>query len=91
MRKLALVTGAASGIGQGIAIALAKANYDVAINYSRNADGAEETARQITAAGAQVLVVKADVAWLPLRSAGHDRRPIHRRSSGDCGRSAHRH
>ena len=62
MRKLAFVTGAASGIGQGIAIALAKANYDVAINYSRNAEGAEETARQITAAGAQVLVVKADVS-----------------------------
>lgn len=62
MRKLAFVTGAASGIGQGIAVALARAGYNVAINYSRNAKGAEETARQIIAAGAEALVIKADVS-----------------------------
>lgn len=62
MRKLAFVTGAASGIGQGVAIALARAGYDVAINYSRNAEGAEETARQIKAAGVEALVIKADVS-----------------------------
>ncbi|HSJ78158.1 MAG TPA: SDR family NAD(P)-dependent oxidoreductase [Erythrobacter sp.] len=62
MRKLAFVTGAASGIGQGIAVALAKAGYDVAINYSRNVTGAEETARQINAAGAVALIIKADVS-----------------------------
>ena len=38
--KAALVTGSATGIGRAAAIALARAGYDVAINYSKNAKGA---------------------------------------------------
>ena len=41
-RKAALITGAANGIGAAAAIALAKAGYDVAINYSRSDDQARE-------------------------------------------------
>ena len=42
--KVALVTGASSGIGRGVAEALARHGADVAINYHRDAAGAEETA-----------------------------------------------
>lgn len=62
MRKLAFVTGAASGIGQGVAVALARAGYDVAINYSRNDDGAAQTAARIAETGARTLTIKADVS-----------------------------
>lgn len=62
MRKIAFVTGAASGIGQGIAIALAEAGYDVAINYSRNTDGAADTTACIERAGARTIAIKADVS-----------------------------
>jgi glucose 1-dehydrogenase len=57
----ALVTGASSGIGQGIAVALAAAGADVGINYRSNPDGAEETARRVRQAGHRALMVEADV------------------------------
>ena len=42
-RPAALVTGSASGIGRDAALRLARAGYDVAINYSRSADTAQTT------------------------------------------------
>jgi NAD(P)-dependent dehydrogenase (short-subunit alcohol dehydrogenase family) len=42
-RPAALVTGSASGIGRAAALRLARAGYDVAINYSRSGDAAAET------------------------------------------------
>jgi glucose 1-dehydrogenase len=59
--KIALVTGASSGIGQGIAEALADAGADVAINYRSHQAGAEETARRVRASGRQAFMVQADV------------------------------
>ena len=59
--KVALVTGAGSGIGRGIAEALARAGADVAVNYRVNAAGAEETARGVREAGRRALQVRADV------------------------------
>lgn len=61
-KRVALVTGASTGIGRAEAVALAKAGYDVAINYARSADEAEKTAAACREAGADTLLVRADVA-----------------------------
>ena len=42
-RKVALVTGASRGIGQGVALALAAKGYDIAFSYRTYEEGAEET------------------------------------------------
>jgi glucose 1-dehydrogenase len=59
--KYALVTGASSGIGRGIAQLLAESGADVAINYRGDEDGARETADLVRAAGREPLIVQADV------------------------------
>jgi glucose 1-dehydrogenase len=59
--KVALVTGADSGIGRGIAELFAQHGADVAVNYRRDADGAEETARRVREAGRRAMTIQADV------------------------------
>lgn len=61
-RKVALVTGAASGIGRSIAVALAKAGYDLAINYSRSEKEIRITEELAKEAGSKVVMLKADVS-----------------------------
>ena len=58
-KKAALVTGAATGIGRAVTLALARAGYDVCINYGSSEAAARETAR---AAGKNSLLVKCDVS-----------------------------
>jgi len=60
--KRALVTGSSRGIGRTIALSLADFKVDVAINYLRHRERAEETAREIEARGAKSLVLKGNVA-----------------------------
>ena len=60
--KCALVTGASRGIGRAIAIALAKAGADVAINFAGNEEAAKQTEDICAAYGVNTLVIKADVA-----------------------------
>ena len=61
-KPAALVTGAATGIGRSAAIALAQHGYDVVVNYSRSEDAAKITAREAEAAGARVILYRADVS-----------------------------
>ena len=61
-KQAALVTGAASGIGRAAALALARAGYDVAINYSSSERGARETATAAAKLGVKTLVVRCDVS-----------------------------
>jgi NAD(P)-dependent dehydrogenase (short-subunit alcohol dehydrogenase family) len=58
----ALVTGAGTRIGHAIAIGLAQSGCDVAIHYHGSADGAEETARAVRAAGRRAELLQADLA-----------------------------
>jgi NAD(P)-dependent dehydrogenase (short-subunit alcohol dehydrogenase family) len=59
--KTALVTGAAKGIGKGIALELAAQGCHVAINDFADSAGAEATAAEIRALGRKALVVLANV------------------------------
>src|SRR5258706_3013004 len=61
-RKAALVTGAASGIGRSAALALARAGYDVGINYSSSDKAAAATAAEARKLGAKALLLKCDVS-----------------------------
>lgn len=61
-KRVGLVTGAATGIGRSAAVALARAGFDVAINYSRSEAAAKETEAHARQAGAQTLLVKCDVS-----------------------------
>ena len=59
--KIALVTGAGRGIGQAIALALARKGADIAVN-SAHLSSAERTAELIRQIGSRVIAIKADVA-----------------------------
>lgn len=60
--RRAVVTGASSGIGQAVAIALARAGADVASLYLTGAEGAAETVGAIEAAGRRALFREGTVA-----------------------------
>ncbi|WP_419698410.1 SDR family oxidoreductase [Mucilaginibacter sp. NFX135] len=60
--QAALVTGADSGIGKGVALALAGAGAKLVINYAHNHDAAEATVAEIKTAGGEAFAVQADVS-----------------------------
>jgi len=60
--RVALVTGAGRGIGKAIALTLAEAGADVAVNYRERADAAAATADAIRRLGGRAAVVQADVS-----------------------------
>jgi 3-oxoacyl-[acyl-carrier protein] reductase len=61
-RPAALVTGAASGIGRAAALRLARAGYDVAINYRSSADSARRTLAELESLGGRHLALRGDVS-----------------------------
>ncbi|MCL4561715.1 MAG: 3-oxoacyl-ACP reductase FabG [Chloroflexi bacterium] len=60
--KVALVTGGSRGIGREIALALANAGVDVAVNYHTREEEAQEVCGQIKEMGRRAIPVKADVS-----------------------------
>ena len=61
-QKIAIVTGADSGIGRGIAIQFAKEGATVVVNYAHAQDKAEEVRQIIEQNKGQALVIQADVS-----------------------------
>ena len=60
--KTALVTGAAKGIGRGVALALAEAGYDLVIHCKSSRDQAEEVRLEAETFGVKAFVLQADVS-----------------------------
>jgi glucose 1-dehydrogenase len=58
----ALVTGANSGIGKAVAIALGQAGADVVVNYVRGDEAAKETVDAIKATGSKAFAHLADIS-----------------------------
>ena len=84
LRRAALVTGGAKGIGRAICLALAEIGVNIAVNYAGSAAAAEETAANCRALGVQAITLQADVRspeafWTDRRACqqrGHYRRQI---------------
>ena len=60
--RIALVTGASRGIGKAIALALANAGADIAVNFNTQGEAAEEVRQAIRAVGRKCIAVQADVS-----------------------------
>jgi 3-oxoacyl-[acyl-carrier protein] reductase len=60
--RAAIVTGGTRGIGRAIALELARRGADVAFNYAKSADAANELQREIEAQGVRVFAAQCDVA-----------------------------
>lgn len=70
--KRVLVTGAGTGIGQGIALGFARAGAVVAVHYSHSAAGAQATVAEIVAAGGKAAAFAADFTQTaPLTDLAH--------------------
>jgi 3-oxoacyl-[acyl-carrier protein] reductase len=61
-RKVALVTGSATGVGRACAVRFARLGFAVVVNYSKSEADAAETLRLVEAEGAPGLLFKANVA-----------------------------
>jgi glucose 1-dehydrogenase len=62
--KVAIVTGSSSGIGQAIAVRLATEGASIVVDYRSHPEGANDTQKQIEAAGSKAIILQADVSRL---------------------------
>lgn len=62
MNKVAIVTGAAKGIGRAIALRLAKDGMNIAINYRSNDVEAKDLVEEIKKLGVNAIAIKADIS-----------------------------
>lgn len=62
MNKVALITGAARGIGKQIALTLAKQGYNIVLNYRKENEEVTNTKNEIESTGVKCLGVKADIS-----------------------------
>ncbi len=60
--QVAIVTGAAVGIGRAIAVAFGREGASVVVNYSASEREANETALEVRGAGGEALAIKADIS-----------------------------
>lgn len=60
--KVALVTGGSRSMGREIALGFAREGADVAVNYAREAEAANEVVKEVEALGRRAIAVQADVA-----------------------------
>lgn len=60
--KAAFITGGGTGVGRACALELASRGCDVAVNYSRSADAANDTVAEIEKLGARGIALQGDVA-----------------------------
>jgi NAD(P)-dependent dehydrogenase (short-subunit alcohol dehydrogenase family) len=63
--RIAVITGADSGIGKACAVALAEAGFDVGITWHEDSAGAQRTATEVRAAGRKCVVAGLDLTLLP--------------------------
>jgi len=61
-RPIAIITGAASGVGAATALLLAQRGHDLVLNYNRSADMMDEVLQACRAAGAEAHPIQGDVA-----------------------------
>jgi 3-oxoacyl-[acyl-carrier protein] reductase len=61
-KKVALVTGSATGVGRACAVRFARLGFAVVVNYSKSEADAKETARVVESCGVPALLHKATVA-----------------------------
>ncbi len=61
MKKQALVTGSAKGIGRAIALELASKGFDVAFHYNRSEEAAKEACEEAKGYGVEAIALQADI------------------------------
>jgi NAD(P)-dependent dehydrogenase (short-subunit alcohol dehydrogenase family) len=68
-KKVAFITGGSRGIGFGIAVELAKAGFDLAINGIRAEEAVQDVIQELSRLGARVVYCQGDIASKEARSA----------------------